>query len=134
MAYVSKEFKKERAAVLKPIMKKYGMKATFAVKNYSTLVINIKSGKLDILGNWKYSEGKKIDYRQVNEHRVEENYSGAVRDFLKEVVAAAKGPGYFVEDDIMTDYFDVRFYDGSAKLDWQASKTIEARESVDLNS
>jgi hypothetical protein len=126
MAYVSKEFKKERVAVLKPIMKKYGMKATFAVNNYSTLVINIKSGKLDILDNWKYSEGKKIDYQRVNEHRVEENYSGAVRDFLKEVVAAAKGPGYFVEDDIMTDYFHRSHYIDINVGKWDKPYILEA--------
>lgn len=36
--------------------------------------------------------------------------------------------------DIMTDYFDVRFYDGRASLDWRIESEIQARESVDLNS
>lgn len=36
--------------------------------------------------------------------------------------------------DTMTDYFDVRFYDGRATLAWEAAKAVEARESVDLNS
>lgn len=36
--------------------------------------------------------------------------------------------------DIMSDYFNVRFYDGRASLGYDCAKVIEARESVDLNN
>ena len=47
MAYVSQEMKSELAPVIKTILKKYGMKGSLAVRNHSTLVLNLKSGKID---------------------------------------------------------------------------------------
>ena len=52
MAYMSQERKAEIAAVVKPILKKYGIKGSLAVRNHSTLVLNIRSGSIDFIGNW----------------------------------------------------------------------------------
>ena len=51
MAYISQEEKKELAPGIKAVLKKYGVKGTIAVRGYSSLVVNIKSGVLDLLGD-----------------------------------------------------------------------------------
>ena len=52
MAYMNQERKAQIVAAVKPILKKYGIKATFAVRNHSTICLNIKSGKLDFIENY----------------------------------------------------------------------------------
>lgn len=47
MAYVSQEDKKELTPAIKAVLKKYNVKATIAVRNHSTLVVNIKEGYID---------------------------------------------------------------------------------------
>ena len=52
MAYVSQEDKKELAVGIKKVLKKYNVKGTIGVHNHSTLVVRLRSGDLDILGNY----------------------------------------------------------------------------------
>ena len=52
MAYVSQELKAKLAPKIKAICKKYGVKASLAVRNHSVLCLNIKSGKIDFIGNF----------------------------------------------------------------------------------
>ena len=47
MAYVSKELKSKLAPAIKAVLKKYDMKGTIAVRNHSSLVVNLKSGAID---------------------------------------------------------------------------------------
>jgi hypothetical protein len=49
MAYVSQELKAKLAPKIKAICKKYGVKASLAVRHHSTLVLNIKEGKVDFI-------------------------------------------------------------------------------------
>ena len=110
MAYVSQEMKKELAPAIKAVLKKYGMKGSIAVRHHMSLVCNIKSGKLDILGALGASEYER-DYVQVNPYWIEENYDDAeVVAFLSELKEAMEGPNFFCEDDIMTDYFHRSHY------------------------
>lgn len=109
MAYVSKELKAKLAPTIKAICKKYGVKATLAVHNHSTLVLNIKSAKINIIGECK-GEKRNNNYIQVNTYWVESNYVGKTKDFLVEVIAAMKGADYFDESDSQTDYFHVSHY------------------------
>jgi hypothetical protein len=111
MAYVSQEMKKELAPQIKAVLKKYGMKGTVAVRHHSSLVCNIKSGKLDILGALPVSEYGPRDYVQVNTYWIEENYDDAkVVAFLSELKEAMEGPNFFCHDDSMTDYFHRSHY------------------------
>jgi hypothetical protein len=103
-------------------LKKYNTKATIAVDNHSTIVVNIKSGPLDIIGNWysKATERSNTDrygdtiiqptYIQVNEYWISESYTGTVKDFLLELLDAMKGDEYFCHDDSQTDYFHRSHY------------------------
>ena len=110
MAYVSQEMKKELAPAIKAVLKKYGMKGSIAVRHHMSLVCNIKSGPLDILGALGASEYER-DYVQVNPYWIEENYDNAeVVAFLSELKDAMEGPNFFCHDDSMTDYFHRSHY------------------------
>ena len=125
MAYVSQEMKAKLAPTIKAVLTKYGMKGTVAVRHHSTLVVNIKEGKLDLLGSAQrhndyvaerrgqtsYPVG---DYLQVNEYHAagwaREIGDDTVADFYDELKSAMEGPDFFNEDDAMTDYFHRSHY------------------------
>ena len=100
MAYMSQEHKAKLAPTIKAICKKYGIKASLAVRHHSTLVLNVKQGNIDFGGN----------YIQVNPYHYKSHFTGRARDFLSEVVPAMYGPDYFDESDIQTDYFHCSHY------------------------
>lgn len=124
MAYVSQTMKKELAPTIKAILKKYGIKGSLAVRNHSTLVLNINSGNIDFIKNYLDTTGwgRRCNpshfltkdmfggYLQVNTYHIDSQYSGKARDFLNEVIAAMKGPNFYDRSDAMTDYFDVSHY------------------------
>ena len=102
MAYVSQTDKKELAPGIKAVLKKYKMKASIAVRNHSTLCVNIKSGVIDF--------DTRDGYDDVNVYWIDTHYSGIARDFLNELLDAMKGPKYFNNDDAQTDYFHRSHY------------------------
>jgi hypothetical protein len=132
MAYVSQEDKKSLAPAIKAVLKKYGMKGSIAVRHHSTLVVNIKSGDLDVLGAWKKAALEKDIHKydlycpadvnnlnrrlaatclDVNTHWIDTNYADErVVAFLNELKAAMEGPDFFDESDAMTDYFHRSHY------------------------
>ena len=101
MAYMNQERKAQLAPAIKAICKKHGVKASLAVHNYSTLVLNIKSGKIDFGG----------DRIQVNHYWYKDHYADkpAALAFLSEVIPAMN-VGNHDRSDIQTDYFDVGWY------------------------
>ena len=126
MAYVSQEMKAKLAPAIKAICKKYGIKATIAVRNHSTLVLNIKQGSIDFIENYIKTDADKpyankmsqdqIDYIRnrkcldVNTYWVKDHYSGKAKEFLTAMIAAMEGPDFFNEDDAQTDYFHRSHY------------------------
>ena len=104
MAYMNQERKKELAPAMKAVFKKYGMKATIAVRHHSTLVANIKSGPIDF-GEYTHGDG----YIQVNEYHIDRHYEGDAREFLLELKEAMM-KGNHDHSDPMTDYFNVGWY------------------------
>jgi hypothetical protein len=121
MAYVSQEDKARLAPGIKAVLKKYNMKGSIAVRNHSTLVVNIKSGPIDIISDanairkeysdWHGGPFYEIDgYFDVNVYHIDRGHSGKAAKFLNELVDAMKGAGYFCEDDIQTDYFHRSHY------------------------
>lgn len=119
MAYVSQELKAKIAPVVKSILKKYGVKGSLAVGNYSTLVLNIKSGTIDFIQNYNETVGQQPGgfrlgspaekYIQVNKYWFHEHFTGKAKNFLTEVIAAMN-VGNHDRSDPMTDYFDVGWY------------------------
>lgn len=121
MAYVSQSLKKTLAPAIKAVCKRYGVKATLSVQNHSTLCLNIKSGKIDFIGNanevcgndhYQVSRGftpNKSGYDNVNVYHYKNHYSGVALKFLSEVIPLMNY-GNHDNSDIMTDYFDVGWY------------------------
>lgn len=120
MAYMSQERKASLSPKIKAICKKYGVKASIAVRNHSTLVLNIKSGKIDffesfnricsktpryINAGWKPQE-KSLD---VNPYWYTEHFDGTALKFLSEVIPAMN-IGNHDNSRIEVDYFDVGWY------------------------
>jgi len=105
MAYMNQTKKAEIAPKVKKILQKYGMKGSLAVRNYSTLVLNIKSGPLDLVTG----ENTKWGYTQVNQYWLETNYQGKELAFLREV-KEAMNDGNHDNSRAEIDYFDVGWY------------------------
>jgi hypothetical protein len=103
MAYFTQEMKKAVAPKLKAIGKKYGVKLSISVRNYSKLVIVVQSGSVD------FSE-------KVEEARL--RYTGKRWGFyvnedatnLMNELNDTAHVGNHDNSDIMTDYFDVGYY------------------------
>lgn len=126
MAYVSQDLKAKLAPTIKSIMKKYGLKGSLAVRNHSTLVLNLKQGKIDFVENFiatdaaKPHAGKmsadqvayirKNQFLDVNTYWAHEHYSGKAKAALVELIAAMKGPDFFDHTDAQIDYFHVSHY------------------------
>jgi hypothetical protein len=105
MAYVSQADKAALVPAIKAVMKKYDMKCSISVRHHSTLVVTVKSGAID------FSEHlESDDYIQVNTYWIDTHYEGVARNFLNELKAAMEGPGFYNNDDVMTDYFNRSHY------------------------
>ena len=122
MAYVSQEFKKEVAPKIKELCKKYGVKGTLAVRNHSTLVLNIKSAKLDFLKNVTDS------YFDVNCYHIGSMFEGKEKEFLEQAVSVLKSDKYFDHSDSMTDYFHCSHYVGISVGQWNKPFVYEGTE------
>ena len=120
MAYMSQERKAKLAPTIKSILKKYKMKGSVAVRDHSTLVVNIKSGVLDIIGNYNQTIAdrdptgnkhinKATTSLDVNQYWIHDHYTGKVQKFLTELRDAMM-VGNHDNSDIQTDYFDVGWY------------------------
>ena len=141
MAYMSQERKAQRAPVIKAILKKYNVKGSLSVRNHSTLVLNIKSGKIDFIENFintdaNVNHGRKmsqdqIDYIRknksldVNPYWYQEHFTGKAKDFLKEVLDAMYGSDYFDESDAQVDYFHCSHYVDVNIGRWNKPYTVE---------
>lgn len=129
MAYMNQERKSELAPKIKAVLKKYGMKGTIGVRDYRSLVVNIKEGALDLIGNANrynkmISERRGThfyecgDYLQVNQFYAadwaKEVGDNKISKFYEELIAAMNGKGCSVQNydnsDSMIDYFDVGWY------------------------
>jgi len=126
MAYVSQELKSKLSPTIKAICKKYKVKASIAVRHHSTLVLNVKSGKIDFIENYIKTDADKVAANKmspdtiahirknqsldVNTYWAHEHYSGKARQFLTEMISAMKGPEFFDHTDAQTDYFHCSHY------------------------
>jgi hypothetical protein len=120
MAYMSQEKKSKISPLVKSICKKYGIKASLAVRHHSTLVLNVKSGNIDFISNFNETVEKRprpehlpfIPAKtsiQVNPYWYHEHFSGKAKKFLSEVLQVMNS-GNHDNSDIQSDYFDVGWY------------------------
>ena len=126
MAYMNQDKKAKIVAAVKPILKKYGIKGTFAVRNHSTICLNIKSGSIDFIENYiktdadlpygKHMSADQVAYIRknksldVNPYWFHEHFSGDAKKFLSEVMPAMKAADWYDESDAQTDYFNTAYY------------------------
>lgn len=120
MAYMNQDRKAQIAPAVKAILKKYGIKGTLAVRNGSTLVLNIKSGKLDFINDYNETVGSRpggfrlgnpaTDYLDINRYWYSEYFSNKkIKKFLDEVFTAMN-TGNWDNSRSEIDYFDVGWY------------------------
>lgn len=140
MAYISQERKAKLAPKIKAVLKKYGVKGSLSVHNHSTLMLKIKSGKIDFVENFittlttkpygsqmdpdrvKYLRDKQaID---VNPYWYQDHFSGKALKFLQELMPAMND-GNHDNSDIQTDYFDVGWYVDVNIGAWNRPYTVE---------
>lgn len=109
MAYMNQEKKKKLAPEIKKVLKKYAMKGSIAIENYSTLVVNLKEGALDLIGDQGSDYNR--DYIDVNTYKcVEWAKSPTIKAFYDELIKAMKGDLWYDKSDIQIDYFDTAYY------------------------
>jgi len=103
MAYISQEKKKALAPAIKAVLKKYKVKASIAVRNHSTLVVNVKEGAVPFDPSSHY---------QINQYWFREHFLGnnTLVSFIDELLSAMKGPDYYNNDNAMVDYYDRSHY------------------------
>ena len=142
MAYMNQEKKARIAAAVKPILKKYGLKGSFKVGHHSTIVLTIKSGAIDFIGNlnWKCSNDhyqvsrgfRPITggYTDVNPYWYQDHFDGDALACLNEIMPAMYSADYYNRSDIQTDYFDVAYYVDVKIGRWD--KPYEYKKGVDL--
>lgn len=118
MAYMSQSKKAELTPNIKAVLKKYGMQGSIAVRNHSSLEVNIRKGKLDIFANAAKTAHAKRNGRIVNPDATHfslvhynqlELFSDDVAQFLTELYHAMM-VGNHDRSDSMSDYFDVGWY------------------------
>ena len=136
MAYMSQENKKEKAPKLREVFKKYGVKASIAVRNHSTLVVNVKSGPIDFISNYNAIAATRQpdcyyakDHLDVNPYHYKTQYSNEALDFLHDVMEIML-EGNHDNSDIMTDYFDVGWYNDINIGQWNKPYILTKEETV----
>ncbi len=131
---MSQEMKAKIAPTIKALCKKYNVKATLAVSNHSTLVLKVKQGAIDFIGNYN-SVMRRSPYgdratSQVmttitpNPYWFHEHFDGEAKAFLTEAFAALKGPDYFDKSDVMSDYFHCSHYVEVKVGSWDSPYTL----------
>lgn len=114
MAYMSQDRKKELSIGIKAALKKYGVKASIAVRHHSTLVVNIRSSAIDFASSRvvKPSQIGRSEWtgsEQINPYWIKDHWTGKALEFLTEL-QAAMNVGNHNNSDIMSDYHDVGWY------------------------
>ena len=136
MAYMSQENKAKIAPKIKAILAKYKVKGSLAVRNHSTLCLNIKSGSIDFIGNFNktISADHYLTARgftpaekslSVNPYHYDNHFSGKALAFMQEVFAAMN-EGNHDHSDIQSDYFNVGWYVDVNIGKWDKQYILEA--------
>ena len=128
MAYVDQQKKNKLAPQIKAVLKKYGVKASIAVRHHLTLVVNIRSGNIDFIGNHNdinYKNMASNGYIDVNVYWYHEHFSGVAKRFLDELVDAARGTDWFDHSDSQTDFFHCSHYIDINIGSWQQPYVFE---------
>ena len=95
MAYVNQELKARIAPQVKQVLAKWGLKGSLSVNHHSTLVLRIRSGKLNFIANC--NKNTKINYPGspmattcigVNRYHLNSQFDGACLQCVQELMDA----------------------------------------------
>ena len=126
MAYMNQEKKAIIAAKLKPVLKKYGVKGTLSVRNHMSIVLNVKSGKIDFFEDYGDREDATKFGIQVNSYWFQDHFTGKSKEFLADAFDALKSAGYYNNSDAQIDYFDTAYYYDINIGKWNKPYSLEA--------
>jgi hypothetical protein len=129
MAYMNQEKKAVLAPGIKAVLDKYNVKGTIAVRNFSTLVVNIKSSPIDFADSRTPNrDGSPLRDVSggitVNPYWYREQYTGTALAFLTELLAAMQ-KGNHDRSDTRSDHFDVGWYVNVNVGAWNKPYTVE---------
>ena len=125
MAYMNQEKKARIASKLKPVLAKYGLKGSLRVRNHSSIVLTLKSGKIDFIENYIETDAglarlsmsehmvesiRKAQALIINPYWYQDHFTGKAKQFLTEALVALKSADWYDESDAMTDYFNTAYY------------------------
>lgn len=110
MAYMNQEKKSKISDLMKPILKKYNVKATLSVRNNSTICLNVKSGSIDFFEERVSTREFQDRYFDVNPYYYQNHFCGVAKAFLTEAFAALKSANWYDRTDASIDYFDTAYY------------------------
>jgi hypothetical protein len=134
MAWMNQERKAKIVAAAKPVLAKYGMKATFRCNTHA-ITCTVKSGSIDFISHFN-TDRHPIDADKVrsqynfdvNPYWFDEHYKdGTAKDFISEMITALKAADYYDRSDIQTDYFDTAYYYNLKVGDWNKPYTLTTK-------
>ena len=119
MAYMNQERKAKFSGKIAAILKEYSLKGTLSVRNNMTIVLKIKSGKIDFIKNYNeqiknktsemYLQSQATDNIKVNSYWYDTTFSGTALECIQKIMNVLN-EGNHDNSDIQTDYFDVGWY------------------------
>lgn len=97
------------------------MKGTIGIDNHSSLVVNLKSGIIDFIGEANTKEQALCERQNRSFYPITDGYysanpfyamddAGVVGEFMGELITAMKGPDWFDDTDSQIDYFHCAHY------------------------
>jgi hypothetical protein len=121
MAYINQAMKAELAPAIKAVFAKYKVKGSISIDHHSQLVVTLREGALDFIGeanrsNREYAERRGERFHEVkgnyqaNAYRPDQYADNTVGQFFKELTKAMRGQLWYDRSDIQTDYFDTAYY------------------------
>jgi len=97
-------------AAIKPILKRFNVKATLSVDNNSTICLNVKSSKMDFIGDYLYKEDG-LNYCSINPYWYKDHFKDdVIIGFLTQAIEALKSAEWYDRSDLMSDYFCTAYY------------------------
>jgi len=142
MAYFSKDDKAKVAPLIKAVLGKYGLKGSISIRHDMSLVVTIKSGKLnfmeadrkiqerDCIRNGHVLEIYNRDHLSANQYHSAEGHrkvkENTIAAFYDELYAAMKSADWFDKSDSQTDYFHTAYYMDVNIGKWNKPYVLEA--------
>lgn len=111
MTSFNQETKSKIAPKIKDICKKYGIKASLSIKNKSTIVVNIKEGKIDFFESYNtlmtshksglFGHVPEYKHIAVDTYNYECKFRGSALDFLDEIIT-------FINEVVYNDSYSIK--------------------------